>query len=72
MTTEKKPRTRKSKDQPEVEWAWSQGGWCEETGASLRVQHVFDAKCWSWEVSGTAPTEDEARRIASAAARSAK
>lgn len=72
MTTEKTTRTRKPKERPTVKWAWSEDGWCEETGTSLRVRHDFDTKCWSWEVSGTAATEDEARRIASAAARSAK
>lgn len=51
---------------PKVEWTWSHGGWCE--GVSIRIDEVFDAKCWSWEITGTASTQDEARAAASQAA----
>lgn len=61
-----------TKRQPEIEWQWSEGGWCEETAASLRVEHNHNAKCWAWSVSDNAPTEEDARQIASAAARNAK
>jgi hypothetical protein len=58
--------------QSDIEWQWSEGGWCAETAASIRIEHNYNARCWMWSVSGNANSEEAARRIASAAARNAK
>jgi hypothetical protein len=54
-----------------VEWQDSERrfGWCDETETSVRIEHIFDAQRWSWEVSGLALTEAEAKSAAIAAAR---